>query len=1110
MKFEKAKKLCSLILTAVLVGSCFLQYAGVVNAGGGEPSYSAKTGNLLYSEDKVEMGQGNHGFGVTVPADETYYMSFTVKTTGEVYFNYRGVGTSGGADTARFYLGQTQCGLIHLATDKWPQGNVGLKDGVKVTFKSAPDQSSFWIGGKEIVTDAALSDQATGLQGIPTISWASTTTTITDITIWTEKPGDAEPSYSEETGNLLYHEESLEMGQGNKAFDITAPVPADETYYVSFTAKTAGDVYFDYRGSNVRLYLGQTQYALLGLNTTEYPSGQLWPQGDIGLSTGAKITLQSNPDKTTIWVNGVKTYEDIPIAEAAIGTPKISWASTNTAMTGITVWTEKSGEEPPVSNDPKYDAEKDTLYEITDVGPNTVYENGKLTISDSKSAGIVTELPADADYYMTMKVKVGTDTQRTPFVNIGSREGQYIQLQKGGYQPVGIGDEKWVNSTVFSKLQSEGVKITIHSSSESFTLWADGEKIIDTTYKTSGKAAKPDITWNQGGVILSDIQIWIAKDGGEEEPPVSDEPQYEEENHKLYGITGVGGSSTYESGVITTANGAATGITTDLAGDAEYYMTMKVKLGTDTTGAPFVNLGSRGGAYFHIQKGGYQPVKIGDGKWVTSTAFSNIQTDGVKITIHSTPENFTLWAGGVKIVDAAYVTANEAAKPDITWNQGGVTLSDIQIWTAKEAGGEAPIGADEPQYNAETDKKYEVLNVTSGTYEDGILTVPKESSSMLLSDVPYNAAYYVTMKVKTAGAVSIGYRDDKNGFIQLQSNGYNEAVGSGREWHDKAFPTLATGARVTFYSSPEAVKVWVDGEKIVDRAYDNGGSAAPALTWTFSNPVEVSDICIWMKETAVSDEPKYDAKEHELHEIAGVTGGTWENGVLSVDSESSAYFKTDLDADADYYMSYIVQTTNYVNISYRAPSGQLNIQSSGYQSIGTSEGWVNKRLPKLSSGLPVAVHSTPNHITIWLNGEKIIDEAYTIAGESKPGISWSFNDVVKVSDVKIWTEAGADTEYMGEIEETAKNKLSQDKEYGAALKPSKDTGKYVDTQPIGTNVTKEKAAVKDGQSEVVSSDVEVAKEKRNLVKAAVPIAGVVILLGIAVIQFVNAKRKKER
>ena len=99
---------------------------------------------------------------------------------------------------------------------------------------------------------------------------------------------------------------------------------------------------------------------------------------------------------------------------------------------------------------------------------------------------------------------------------------------------------------------------------------------------------------------------------------------------------------------------------------------------------------------------------------------------------------------------------------------------------------------------------------------------------------------------------------------------------------------------------------------------------------------------------------------------------------------------------------------------------------------------------------------------------------------------------------------------MGEIEETAKNKLSQDKEYGAALKPSKDTGKYVDTQPIGTNVTKEKAAVKDGQSEVVSSDVEVAKEKRNLVKAAVPIAGVVILLGIAVIQFVNAKRKKER
>ena len=53
MKFKKAKKLYSLILTAVLAGSCFLQYAGVVNAESSEPGYSEKACNLLYSEDKV-------------------------------------------------------------------------------------------------------------------------------------------------------------------------------------------------------------------------------------------------------------------------------------------------------------------------------------------------------------------------------------------------------------------------------------------------------------------------------------------------------------------------------------------------------------------------------------------------------------------------------------------------------------------------------------------------------------------------------------------------------------------------------------------------------------------------------------------------------------------------------------------------------------------------------------------------------------------------------------------------------------------------------------------------------------------------------------------------
>ena len=83
MKLKKWKRLCGLLLAAVLVGSSFMQYTGVVRAEGEEPSYAASTCILKY-ERASETISAQSGGGVwydSIAADQTYYVSFTAKST---------------------------------------------------------------------------------------------------------------------------------------------------------------------------------------------------------------------------------------------------------------------------------------------------------------------------------------------------------------------------------------------------------------------------------------------------------------------------------------------------------------------------------------------------------------------------------------------------------------------------------------------------------------------------------------------------------------------------------------------------------------------------------------------------------------------------------------------------------------------------------------------------------------------------------------------------------------------------------------------------------------------------------------------------------------------
>ena len=66
------------------------------------------------------------------------------------------------------------------------------------------------------------------------------------------RASESEPVYNSATDELKYEQQSISLGK-NKAqgFDVT--IPEGDTYYMSYTVKSAAGFYFDYRGSG-RLY----------------------------------------------------------------------------------------------------------------------------------------------------------------------------------------------------------------------------------------------------------------------------------------------------------------------------------------------------------------------------------------------------------------------------------------------------------------------------------------------------------------------------------------------------------------------------------------------------------------------------------------------------------------------------------------------------------------------------------------------------------------------------------------------------------------------------------------------------------------------------------------
>ena len=106
--------------------------------------------------------------------------------------------------------------------------------------------------------------------------------------------------------------------------------------------------------------------------------------------SGARVTIKSDPDKTTIWLNGKKICEDLTLATTAEGKPSVSWAAGSTTVTSIKVWKPRTENDEPVYN------------EKTDILKKQV---DKVTVAQNSVHAFDVAIPEDETYYATFTAK---------------------------------------------------------------------------------------------------------------------------------------------------------------------------------------------------------------------------------------------------------------------------------------------------------------------------------------------------------------------------------------------------------------------------------------------------------------------------------------------------------------------------------------------------------------------------------------------------------------------------------------------------------------------------------------------------------------------------------
>lgn len=651
MKRKLLKRIGASVLVLVMTVCTFAQYvtpAREVQAEtSDEPTYDAETDVMEFENDVIEIAAGgNYPFGVTVPKTETYYMSFEVKTAGEIWFM---LGEA--ADNGRIYLGQKQFGLDCFPNNTaWGNmDNMNLIEGIKVTYSYGPDGLSLWLNGSLKFKNAKPSVVAD--DSMPKISWASKETTLNNVKLWQ----NVEPEYDALNDELAYSKETVTIpAPGYYSFGTI--FPKEKTYYMSFEIQSeASDVYFNFQGdarssSLARMVFTQGSYGLIN-----FADGNKFTTGDIGLSRGVRITYVSSSQGISMWIDGVKKEDKLPFKTLEDGAPAVSWIAGEVTLKNIKIWTNIP--------EPVYDEEKHLSYEVTAVGEGTTLEDGVLTVPAGAAAGIKTPLPKDSSYYMTMELSSNSA------VNLQTRSGSYINIKSNGYQLVGTKSDTWVDATAFKDIKGSGARITLYSSPNNFKIWVNGKAVIAAEYATAGKNAVPDISWTfDSAATVKDLRIWTENTAGE--------PTYNQAEDTPFSVTGATGEGVVFGSEITVPQLTTTSFECGLPSNEAYCATMYIK----TSG--IINIGARIGIYTNLQRNGYSSVGVKDASWKNDAIAANMAT-GIKVTIYSSTTHFKMWINGTKIVDDVCKNAADASLFVYTFANSEAKISHVKVWSEK-------------------------------------------------------------------------------------------------------------------------------------------------------------------------------------------------------------------------------------------------------------------------------------------------------------------------------------------------------------------------------------------------------------------------------------------